>query len=145
MLVPLPIGLFVFALIADVVFRAGGAPVWNAIAFWSLVVGVLGALVAAVPGFIDFTGLPRSHARTLATTHMVLNLTIVVLQAVSVWLRTRTAPGAGSPFLLTIIGDALLLVSGWLGWEMVYRYGVGIDRGVSIRVEERRETGRGAA
>ena len=87
MLIPIPIGLFVFTLIADVAYRVGGNPVWDTVAFYALTVGVIGALVAAVPGFVDFTGLPRSQARSLATTHMALNLAIVVLQALSLWLR----------------------------------------------------------
>jgi uncharacterized membrane protein len=145
MLVPLPIGLFIFTLIADAAYRLGWSPVWDAVAFYALAVGIIGALLAAVAGLIDFTGLRRSRAREIATVHMALNVTIVVLQVVNLWLRARTAPGAGLPFALSIISVGLLAVSGWLGWDLVYRHGIGLDRRITIEVEERRQSGRGAA
>ena len=146
MLIPLPIGLWVFSLVADIIYRAGGAPVWDDVAYYTLAGGIVGALLAAVPGFLDYVTLPRSRARQLATTHMTLNLTIVVLQAIDFFLRSRELPGATAPFVLSLISVAVLMVSGWLGWEMVYRYGVGVHPGVMIEIrEQRREKGRGAA
>ena len=144
-LIPLPIGLWVFSLVADIVYRAGGPPVWDDVAFYTLGGGIVGALLAAVPGFVDFSALHRSRARQLATVHMALNLTIVVLQAVSFWLRTEVLPGAASPFVLSLISVTMLGVSGWIGGEMVYGQGVAIDPEVAIRVREGRESGRGAA
>src|SRR5690242_11622056 len=88
MLIPLPIGLWVFALVADIVYRAGGAPVWDSIAYYDLLGGIIGALLAAVFGFVDFLALPRSRARELGIQHMTLNLLIVGLQVASFWLRS---------------------------------------------------------
>jgi uncharacterized membrane protein len=36
-------------------------------------------------------------------------------------------PGSEVPLTLTVVGVALLLVSGWLGGEMVYRHRVGVE------------------
>jgi len=145
MLIPLPIGLWVFALVADIVYRAGGAPVWDSIAYYDLLGGIVGALLAAVFGFVDFLQLPRSRARDLGIQHMSLNLVIVGLQIASFWLRSVQPAGAGLPFVLSIVAIVLLLVSGWLGWEMVYRHGVALDRDVTIRLQEREQSRRGAA
>ncbi len=144
MLIPLPVGLWVFSLVADIVYRAGGGPAWAAVAYYDLLGGIVGALLAAVFGFIDFTSIPNSRPREIALYHMGLNLTIVVLQIASFWMRAAGVLNA-TPFVLSIIAVGLLTVSGWLGWEMVYRYGIGIDAGVAIKLEERARAGRGAA
>lgn len=95
--------------------------------------GLIGALCAAVPGFIDLLfykgGAPA--VKTIALTHMAINLTAVVLYAINIGLRaTRPInldPSLSAPVLLSIIGVALIAVSGWLGGQMVHVYGVGVE------------------
>src|SRR5262245_3333780 len=79
MLIPFPIGLWVFSLAADVTYRFGGDPVWLTIAYWTMVGGTVGALAAAVPGLIDFLSLRDPRTVQIATAHLVLNLSIVAL------------------------------------------------------------------
>jgi uncharacterized membrane protein len=146
LLVPLPIGLWVFSVVADVVFRAGGSSLWADMAFWTLACGIAGALVAAVPGFVDYLSLESPEARRVATIHMGLNLSLVVLFAVDLWLRTRRAPDDTLPFVLSLIGVSVLAVSGWLGGELVYRYGANVAvGGDGISIETRMRRRRGAA
>jgi uncharacterized membrane protein len=129
MIVPIPIGLWIFSLICDVVYRAGSAnPVWDEMAFYSLLVGIGGALLAAIPGFVDFLSIADPRAKRVALTHLILNLIVVALYAVNAWMRTEGPAGLSTPFLLSIVAILLLSVSGWLGGELVYRHGVGIDR-----------------
>ena len=129
MIVPLPIGLWIFSLICDVIYRtASDNPLWDEMAFYSLLVGIGGALLAAVPGFIDFLSIADPRARRIALTHLILNLVVVALYAVNAWLRSESPAGSSTPFLLSIVAIMLLSVSGWLGGELVYRHGVGIDR-----------------
>ena len=79
MLVPIPIGLWIFSFVCDLVYRFGGAAEpWTTIALYSMVGGILGALLAAVPGLIDLLSLPEGP-RATAIKHMALNLTIVAL------------------------------------------------------------------
>lgn len=129
LLVPLPIGLWVFSLVADVVYRyISSDNVWDEVAFYTMAGGLVGALLAAVPGFIDFLSLSGGQVKRIALTHMLLNLTVVALFAVNLWLRTTSPPGAGTPFLLSVVAIVLLSVSGWLGGELVFRHGVAVDR-----------------
>jgi uncharacterized membrane protein len=122
MIVPLPIGLWIFSLICDVIYRtASNNTLWNEMAFYSLLVGIGGALLAAVPGFIDFLSIADPRAKRVALTHLTL-------YSVNAWLRTEDPAGSSTPFLLSIVAILLLSVSGWLGGELVYRHGVGIDR-----------------
>jgi uncharacterized membrane protein len=126
MLVAIPIGLWIFSFVADVIFRTGSdRPIGNDVAFYTLVGGIVGALRAAVPGFIDWLSLATPRVKRLGTIHRVMNLGIVALFAVNAWLRVVSPAGAVLPFVLSIAGIILLGVSGWLGGEMVYVHGVG--------------------
>ena len=53
MLVVFPIGLWIFSLISDFAFLLTGHIAWNDVAFYTMTGGLIGALVAAAPGFID--------------------------------------------------------------------------------------------
>jgi uncharacterized membrane protein len=125
MLVAVPIGLWIFSLVCDLVHRSGAlGENWNIVALYTLGGGIAGALLAAVPGFIDMLSLPGPIKRT-ALIHMGINLTVVGLYAVNLWLRLH-----GSTLVwLSVLGIGLLAVSGWLGGKLVFEHGVGVSRG----------------
>ena len=127
MLVPLPIGLWLFSFVCDLCFVFGsGAPVWSTVALYTMAGGIVGALAAAVFGFIDLVSLPPEPRKT-ALTHMTINLVVVVLYVVNFWLRTKTPDNPGGYGWLSLIAIALLVVSGWLGGKMVYVLGVAVS------------------
>jgi len=134
MLIVFPIGLWIFSLACDLIRLAGvSGDAWSTVAFFSMIGGFVGALCAAVPGFIDLLfykgGAPP--VKTIALTHMAINLTAVVLYAINIWLRAsgpaKLGTNLSAPVVLSIIGVALLFVSGWLGGQMVHVYGVGVE------------------
>jgi len=125
MLVPFPIGLFIFSFVCDLIFIWGsGNAVWSTVALYTMGGGIIGALLAAVFGLIDLLSLAPSKAKTIGIWHMVVNLTVVAIFVVSFVLRMGGASQARLPILLSLIGVALLAVSGWLGGEMVFVHGV---------------------
>jgi uncharacterized membrane protein len=127
MLVPIPIGLWIFAFLCDLAFVFGvGASHWFTISFYAMVVGLIGALVAAIPGTIDMLSL-RGAPKKIALVHMALNLTVVALFAVNLVLRINGAEVAGLPLALSVIAITLLAASGWLGGQMVYVHRVGVE------------------
>ena len=125
MLVVIPLGLWVAALVFDIVGMASGNAMWGTLAFWNIVVGIVGALIAAVPGFLDYLTLD-GRARRIGTWHLVMNVSAVVLFTVNAVVRTQVAFGSIWPLALSIIGVLGLLVSGWLGAELVYVERVGV-------------------
>lgn len=132
MLVTLPIGLWIFSLVSDLIYKAGwGGESWHGVAFYTMAGGLVGALVAAVPGFMDFRSIHHPKTKAVGTWHMVINLAAVVLFSVNLWLRTSTTPEDNMPVWLSAFGVALIGISGWLGGELVYHRKVGVDEGPS--------------
>jgi uncharacterized membrane protein len=132
MLVPLPIGLWIFALVADVVIHAGGDPGWRTAAFYAIGVGIVGALLAAIPGLIDLVSLPPGPTRRTGIIHMVLNLVAVAIFTLNFLTRYKTVDHSGR-LLLTALGIVVIAISGWLGGKLVYEGGVGVAPGARER------------
>jgi uncharacterized membrane protein len=129
MLVPIPIGLWIFSLVCDLVYVFGwGGAEWRTVALYNMVAGVIGALIAAIPGLIDLLSLPAGPKKT-ALIHMTINLTVVALYVVNIVLRVGNPDRITGPVWLSVIAVALLAASGWLGGKLVYELGVAVDTG----------------
>lgn len=127
MLIPIPIGLWLFSLVCDLIHAGGSTnPAWTTVALYTMGGGIAGALLAAVPGLIDLLSLPPGPRRT-ALIHMAINLTVVALYAVNLWLRLQAPESPGGLIWLSVLAIGLLLISGWLGGKMVYELGVAVD------------------
>lgn len=125
MLVTIPIGLWVFSLICDFVFIYTGDTRWAVTAYFTLGGGIIGALLAAVPGLLDYLGLHEARAHRVATFHLILNLAIVAVQAANFWLRMQDDGYPGVlPRAISMVAVAALVVSGWLGGHLVHVHGV---------------------
>ena len=127
MLVALPIGLWVFALVCDIVAAAGGESIWSTVARYCVAGGIAGAVIAAVPGLIDYFSIDEAAMRQIATFHMLVNLGAVVLFAINLWSRFFLRPGSLVPVILSIAGVIGIGVGGWLGGEMVYVKGMAVE------------------
>jgi uncharacterized membrane protein len=126
MLVPIPIGLWIFSLVCDLIAAGGSSnPAWQTVALYTMGGGIIGALLAAVFGLIDLLSLPPGPRRT-ALTHMAINLVVVALFLVNFWMRYN-AQGGRAALWLSIVAIGLLVISGWLGGKMVYEHGIGVS------------------
>jgi uncharacterized membrane protein len=133
MLVPFPIALWIFSLVADLIYLWRGNPLWRDwIAFYTLLGGILGAAAAAVPGFIDWLSIKDRAVKKLADWHARLNVIALLIFIASFYLRTaggaRWVGGSSTiPVLLSVVGIIMITISGWLGGEMVYVHGVAVE------------------
>ena len=133
MLIPFPIALWIFSLVADVIYLWQGNPIWKGyISFYTLLGGIIGAAVAAVPGFIDWRSITYRPVKKLADWHARLNVTALLVFIADFYLRTTGGSrlvGASLtvPLLLSMLGVILITISGWLAGEMVYVYGVAVS------------------
>ena len=127
MLVVFPIGLWIFSFVCDLIYYFGaGATIWNDVAYRAMAGGIIGALLAAIPGFIDFLTLTEKRFTTAAI-HMTINLSLVVLFAVNLYVRMQGVAVDSYPIILSLIGVIALAVSGWLGGRLVYVYSTAVE------------------
>lgn len=128
MIVPVAIGGFVLSFIFDIVCLATGqVDPWSTVAYYTMIGGIVGALLAAIFGFVDLLSLPSGYTKKIGITHMVINLTVVALFIASAYMRHESHSPAGTPFILSVVAILMLLVSGWLGGKMVFEAGVGVN------------------
>lgn len=132
MLIPFPIALWVFSLVADVIYLWRDNPAWAWIAFYSLAGGILGAILAAPFGIIDYFSIRDKRVSRMAGWHARFNVLALLLFAASFYLRTLSGAAivGGSPtipLVLSGLGVASVAISGWLGGELVYKHGVAVE------------------
>jgi uncharacterized membrane protein len=130
MLVPVPIVCFIGALITDIVYAVTAEMMWANFSAWFLLVGFIIGVLAAIAGLIDFLSNGLIRERTPAWFHLLGNLAVLVLAFFNLLIHTRDAYTSVVPtgLILSIITVLILPVTGWLGWSMVYRHGVGVVR-----------------
>jgi uncharacterized membrane protein len=142
MLVVFPIGLWVFSFISDLIFVFGKNLLWNDIAFYAILGGLIGAVLAAVPGLIDMFSITDPEPGKIAWNHMLLNLGASGVFGVSLWLRIVLEAGSLIPIWLSALGVLILALAGWLGGELAYVHGVGVQPQGKAKAENRlRRTG----
>jgi len=133
MLVVFPLGLLVTSLIFDFIRLGTGNGTWSLVAEYMIGAGVIGGLIAAVPGLIDWLSIPAgTRAKAIGAWHGIGNVIVVVLFAIS-WLMRRPLPeepGAGA-LVLSCVAVCIGAVTGWLGGELVDRLGIGVDEGAN--------------
>jgi len=134
-LIVFPLGLLIMALIFDVIYLATDNVAFATAAYWDIAAGVIGGLLAAVFGLIDWLNIPSgTRAKAIGMWHGIGNVVVVVLFALSWWLRNGNATHTPSTtaFVLALIGIGIGAVTGWLGGELVNRLGVGVDPGAHL-------------
>lgn len=134
MLIVFPLGLLATAVIFDIIYLVSGSTRWTEMAFYMIAAGIIGGLLAAVFGLIDWLGIPsNTRAKTVGLWHGGGNVVVVALFAVSWLLRydNPASPGALA-LVFSFVPVVLALVTGWLGGELVDRLGVGVDNGAHV-------------
>lgn len=126
LLVAGPIGLWVFALVCDIVAAAGGTGAWSTVALYSVAGGIVGAVVAAVPGVIDYFSIDETAMRRIANYHLLVNIGALVIFTINLWSRFELPPTSIVPLILSVLGVIGIGIGGWLGGEMVYIKGMGV-------------------
>jgi len=136
MLIVFPLGLLATAVIFDILSLLSHDPKWTQMAYYMIGAGLVGGLIAAVFGFIDYLAIPtKTRAKRIAAFHGMGNAAVMIIFALS-WLLRSTPDTSGNPgimaYILSFLGFALAGFTGWLGGELVDRLSVGVDRGAHL-------------
>ena len=106
----------------------------------AVTLGLAGAALSAVTGLAEYGRVPRDdEAKRMALTHAVINVSSVALNSVNAIIRNgrRGAgrPGGMLPRLLSWTTMGLITYSGWLGGNLVFNHGTGVDTSRRARRE----------
>ena len=133
-IIHVPMAMWPAALIFDVLsqWEIGGNAMVR-LSFYAIGFGLVASLLAVPTGLLDWSGIKKEKpAWKIGLYHMTLNLVVALLSAVNFGLRLQTYRHAskvdGTPFLLSIIATALLIISAYLGGMMTYQYGISVAR-----------------
>ena len=128
-LVAFPIAFFIGAVVFDLLSAIKGNDSFWQTGYYLSIAGIIGAVLAAVPGAIDYflTVPPKSSAKKRATQHAIINLTNLALFAFAVYYRRTTDADTTIVLAIEIAGVILLSVAGWMGGTLVHRNQIGID------------------
>ena len=135
MLIVFPLGLLATAVVFDILYVLTGNGDLATFSFWALAAGLVGGLAAAVFGLVDWLAIPDgTRAKRIGAFHGLGNLMVVALFAISFYLRTEAAQYLPDtlPLWFAILGAGGALVTAWLGGELVYRLGVGVDEDAGL-------------
>ena len=131
MLVAFPIGLWVTSFVLDVIFYFCRNTSLLLVSKGMLAAGLVGALAAAVPGIIDWWAIKHPPVKSIADWHARLNIIAMIVFAISLYFRMRMGAhwvnySLRIPFLLSLLGNVLIGISGWLGGALTFEHGVGV-------------------
>lgn len=129
MLIPFPVAFFVTTLVTDIAYWKTSNVMWATASTWLVGAGVVMGLVAALFGFTDFLGSRQIRELRAVWHHMIGNLLAVILSAVNLLVHFRDGAAGVVPtgLALSFVVVLILLYTGWMGWEMVYRHKVGVS------------------
>ena len=134
-LVTIPIGAWVASLLFDIGSRVteGGSAGLVMASHWLILIGIAGAALATVFGLLDLLAIPTgTKAFRTGITHMLINAVVLSAFVANFFWRhgdykTMSEVSVGQ-MVLSIVALAGLGVSGWLGGQLAYRYGVRVAR-----------------
>jgi uncharacterized membrane protein len=131
----LPLGLFIGAVVFDAIYLWRGSSTIATVGYWNIAGGIVGGLLAALFGLIDWLAIPAgTRAKAIGLWHAGSNVLAILGFAFVWWTRYSGGHLATTSGLFTIEVVALLFgaVGGWLGGELVDRLGVGVDSGANL-------------
>jgi uncharacterized membrane protein len=133
-LIVFPLGLLATAVVFDIIYLIWGSGTMAGVAYWMMTAGIVGGLIAAPFGFIDWYAIPNgTRAKTIGAAHGISNVLMLLLFVGSWGIRTGVPEQPDTlASILSFLGFGLSMVGGWLGGELVERLGVGVDEGANL-------------
>lgn len=119
MLAPFAIIAFAVTLAVDLLFLVDNSQFWFVISRWLLGEGLVMAALAAVAGFLDLVRSHRLRVMRTAWMYALVNITVIIIELLNFILRASANALSAIEISLSVISFVLLLVSGWVGWELL--------------------------
>jgi uncharacterized membrane protein len=123
-LVMFPLGLFTMAALFDLGNLLGGPAILGALAYWNIVAGLVGGVLAALAAAIDLMFVPNgTRAKRMGVLLNLVHMGVLILFAVILMLRMQNANRVAGPglFLIELLALGAAMVGAWFGGELVNR------------------------
>jgi uncharacterized membrane protein len=119
-LVMFPLGLFAMAVLFDMADLLGGPNILGALAYWNVIAGLLGGLVAALAGAVDVMFVRSPEARRLGVLRGLINMGVLVIFAVILMLRVHTPERVvgGGLFAVELFALGLAVFGAWFAGQI---------------------------
>jgi uncharacterized membrane protein len=135
MLIVFPLGLLATAVLFDVLYAFTENADLATFSFFALIAGIIGGLLAAIFGLIDWMKIPKgTRARRIGAIHGVGNVVVIglfTLSLLSRWREPAYLPDL-MPLVFGFLAAVLALFTAWLGAELVYRLRVAVDEDANL-------------
>ncbi len=121
-----PLAFWLGSCACDLLALRTGTPVWWTVSHHAIAAGVIMGALALGAGLLELwlRALPRAAARWV-TVHATLMGAALLLYMVSLSLRAASPPPFAA-LAISFAGAALIVVGGFCGGTLVYRFGVGV-------------------
>lgn len=122
-----PLAFWIGSSACDLLALGTGAPLWWTLSHHALVAGLIMGAVTLAAGLLELwlRDLPRASVRWVVLHASLMSAALLVFM-VSLSLRTAVPPPLAAP-AISLVGSALVLVGGFCGGMLVYRFGVGVS------------------
>ncbi len=124
-----PVAALILLLGSDIGYAITGDIFWARASFWLAGVGTVGGLLSGLAGLLDLVLVPRIRRLVTAWAHAVLAVTLLSLAAMNFVLRWDDPVTLLLPWglYLSVLTASLITITGFLGAQLVFEYGVGVD------------------
>lgn len=128
MLVPFPIAFLVGMFVSDLIYWSTTDPFWAHASLYLDIAGLVMGAIAAVAGLTDFLTINRAREHLAGWVHFLGNGTVLILALIRALLSWADPVASVLPWgiVLSAITTGALIVTGWMGGELAYRYKIGV-------------------
>jgi nitrite reductase/ring-hydroxylating ferredoxin subunit/uncharacterized membrane protein len=121
----IPLGAWTLAIVFDVIWLIKGTHGWVSAADITIFIGLLAAVGAAVTGYTDWNE-TYDRERRIGLAHGLLNTAALLFYLLSLTIRV-SGGGRGVAIILALIGYVFLTSAAFLGGELVFNIGTGVN------------------
>lgn len=131
-LVAFPIAFYTATLVCYIIYTSNHDVFWFKVAYVANLAGIIMAVVAALPGFVDWLYIPaKTVAKKTGLFHLLCNVAALVLFAGCFFMQkdkwNDTNPNIGPAIVLTAAGFLITGVAGFLGFNLIQKHHVGVE------------------
>lgn len=128
-LIHFPVAALIGAFATDLAYWWTEDFFWARAGFWLVLVGMLGGWLSGIIGMIDLATVKRIRRLITGWCHALLAVMLLSLASLN-WLLRWGEPEVNIlpwGLLISTLSTGLIAVTGYLGGQLVYEYGVGVD------------------